>query len=50
MEFKETYTIPKMIKDSADKYAEINAQYKRQKNGEFIPVLYREMFQLGLDF
>ena len=50
MEFKEDYTIPKMIKDSADKFAEINAQYKRQKNGEFIPVLYREMFQLGLDF
>ena len=50
MEFEKTYTIPKMIKDSAEKFAEVNAQYKRQKNGEFIPVTYREMFQLGLDF
>ncbi len=39
-----------MIRESAEKFAEINAQYKRQKNGEFIPVSYREMFQLGLDF
>ena len=50
MEFEKTYTVPKMIRDSAEKFAEINAQYKRQKNGEFIPVTYREMFQLGLDF
>ena len=50
MEFEKTYTVPKMIRDSAEKYAEINAQYKRQKNGEFVPVTYREMFQLGLDF
>ena len=50
MEFEKTYTVPKMIKDSAEKFAEINAQYKRQKNGEFVPVTYREMFQLGLDF
>ena len=50
MEFKEDYTVPKMIKDSAERFAEINAQYKRQKNGEFLPVSYREMFQLGLDF
>ena len=50
MEFEKTYTLPKMIRDSAEKFAEINAQYKRQKNGEFVPVTYREMFQLGLDF
>ncbi len=50
MEFEKTYTVPKMIRDSAEKYAEINAQYKRQKNGEFVPVTYRELFQLGLDF
>ncbi len=50
MEFEKTYTVPKMIRDSAEKFAEINAQYKRQKNGEFVPVTYREMFQLGLDF
>ena len=50
MEFEKTYTVPKMIRDSAEKFAEINAQYKRQKNGEFIPVTYRDMFQLGLDF
>ena len=50
MEFEKTYTVPKMIRDSAEKFAEINAQYKRQKNGDFVPVTYREMFQLGLDF
>ncbi len=50
MEFEKTYTVPKMIRDSAEKFAEINAQYKRQKNGEFVPVTYRELFQLGLDF
>ena len=50
MEFEKTYTVPKMIRDSAEKFAEINAQYKRLKNGEFVPVTYRELFQLGLDF
>ena len=50
MEFEKTYTVPKMIRDSAERFAEINAQYKRQKNGEFVPVTYREMYQLGLDF
>ena len=50
MIFDENYTIPKMIKNSAEQYSEIVAQMKRVKNGEFEPVLYRELYQLGLDF
>lgn len=50
MIFDDSYTVPKMIKDSAEKYAEIPAQMKRTPEGEFEPVLYREMFQLALDF
>ena len=50
MIFDENYTIPKMFKDTAEKYPEIVAQYKRISGGEFEPILYREMYQLGLDF
>lgn len=50
MEFQDNYTVPKMIKDSADKFSELYSQFKRQKNGDFIPVKYRDMYQLGLDF
>ena len=50
MIFDENYTVPKMIKNSAELYAEVEAQQKRVKNGQFEPVLYREMYQLGLDF
>ena len=50
MQFEETYTIPKMLKDSAEKYGDIIAQYKRLKNGEFEPITYRNMYQRGLDF
>ena len=35
MEFKETDTIPKMIKKVAEENPEIYAQYKRIKNGVF---------------
>jgi len=49
MVYESTYTIPKMVKDSAEKWPEIAAQYKKVK-GTFEPVLYRELFQLGLDF
>ncbi len=50
MVFDENYTIPKMLKDSAEKWPEIPAQMKRVEGGEFEPILYREMFQRGLDF
>ena len=50
MIFDENYTIPKMIQNSAEQFSEVNAQMKRVKNGQFEPVLYRELYQLGLDF
>ena len=50
MIFDENYTVPKMIKNSAEQFSEINGQMKRIKNGQFEPVLYRELYQLGLDF
>lgn len=50
MIFDDNYTIPKLIRDSAEKHSEYVAQRKRIKGGEFEPVLFREMYQFGLDF
>ena len=50
MIFDDDYTVPKMIRNSATEFAEINGQMKRIKNGQFEPVLYRELYQYGLDF
>lgn len=50
MEMDENFTVPKMVKESAEKYAEIPAQYARSKKGEFTPILYRDMYQYSLDF
>ncbi|MCQ2576261.1 MAG: long-chain fatty acid--CoA ligase [Treponema sp.] len=50
MEFSENLTIPKMIKQTVEKYPEIICQNKRLKNGTFEPILYREFYQFGLDF
>lgn len=50
MIFDDNYTIPKLLKDSAEKFSEVVAQRKRIKGGEFEPVLFREMYQFGLDF
>lgn len=50
MEMDENFTVPKMVKESAEKHAEIPAQYARSKKGEFTPILYREMYQYSLDF
>lgn len=44
------FTIPKMVRESAEKHAEIPAQYARSKKGEFTPILYRDMYQYSLDF
>ena len=50
MVYDSNYTIPKMVRDSAEKWPEVVAQYhKVVKGGEFQPVLYREMYQLALD-
>ena len=49
MIFDDDYTIPKMIRNSATEFSEVNAQMKRLKNGQFEPVLYRELYQYGLD-
>ncbi len=50
MIFEESYTIPKMVKKTVETYPEVVAQYKRIKNGQFEPVLYRDMFEIALDF
>ena len=50
MVFDVNYTIPKMIKDSAEKWSELPAQYARVKGGDFQPIIYRDMFQYALDF
>ncbi|MCQ2593483.1 MAG: long-chain fatty acid--CoA ligase, partial [Treponema sp.] len=50
MVFDDDYTVPKMIRDKSEQFAEIPAQYKRFKDGHFEPVLYRDMFQFGMDF
>lgn len=50
MLFSPDYTVPKMIKNSANLYAEYPAQQIRQKDGTFSPVLYRDMFQNALNF
>jgi len=50
MVFADNYTIPKMIKDSAEKWPEVPAQFRRTKTSEPEPISYRTMYQLGLDF
>ena len=50
MEFDTNYTVPKMIKNTAEMYPEVYAQYKRLPNNEFEPITYRDMFQIALDF
>ncbi len=43
-------TLPKMLKNVAETYPEIFAQYTRTKSGEFEGVNYHDMFQRILDF
>ena len=49
MEFDANYTVPKMIKNTAESYPEVYAQYKRLPNNEFEPITYSDMFQIALD-
>ena len=50
MDFAPEFTIPKMLQKASVDFAEYNCQNKRLPNGDFEPVLYREMFQISLDF
>jgi len=50
MTFDKNMTVPKMILESATKWPEVNAQYKRVGKSDFQPIQYREMLQLGYDF
>ena len=43
-------TLPKMLRQSAEKWPEINAQYARNKSGEFIPTNFHDYYQAALDF
>jgi len=43
-------TLPKILRDVAGKYPEINAQYTRKENGSFVPNTYKEMYEAVLDF
>lgn len=43
-------TLPKMLRAVADKYPEVNAQYFRNKSGDFIAINYHEFYQNALDF
>ena len=50
MDFAPEFTIPKMFQKAAVDFAEIKSQNKRLPNGDFEPILYREMFQYAMDF
>lgn len=43
-------TLPKMLQKAAEKYAELNVQYTKNKAGVFEPTNYHDMFQKSLDF
>lgn len=42
-------TLPKMLRHSAEKWPELNAQYSRTKKGDFIPTNYHDLYQKALD-
>lgn len=43
-------TLPKMLRRVAEKYPEVNAQYTRNKAGDFDPTNYHDLYQNVLDF
>ncbi len=43
-------TLPKMLRNVAEKYPEVMAQYSRTKKGDFIPLNYHDFYQTALDF
>lgn len=50
MFFTPEYTVPKMLRKSAEAYAEYPAQKIRNKDGSFSQVFYRELYEKFLDF
>ena len=50
MAFNSYYTLPKMFRDSAEKYSEFTAQMARVNRTDFKPVSFNEFYQNGLDF
>lgn len=43
-------TLPKILREIAGKYPDINAQYTRKENGSFVSNTYKEMYEGSLDF
>src|SRR5574344_688907 len=43
-------TLPKMLREIAERYPEFTAQMGRTKTGDFIPINYHDMYQTALDF
>ena len=43
-------TLPKMLKNSAERFPELPAQYYKDESGTFIPRTYEQTFQTALDF
>lgn len=43
-------TVPKMLRKVAAEYPEVAAQWSKNKEGVFEPVLYRDLYKFSLDF
>lgn len=43
-------TLPKMLKEIANKHSGVAAQYSRNSDGDFNPITYKELYQNCLDF
>src|SRR5574344_297086 len=43
-------TLPKILREVAEKYPETTAQIARTKMGDFIPINFHDMYQTALDF
>lgn len=43
-------TLPKMLRESAQNFLEIPAQYSKNQKGEFEPISFREFYEISLDF
>src|SRR5574344_3095142 len=43
-------TLPKILREVAEKYPETTAQMARTKMGDFIPINFHDMYQTALDF
>jgi long-chain acyl-CoA synthetase len=43
-------TLPKLLKRISSEYPDVSGQYSKNATGEFVPVLYRDLFSLVLDY